>query len=106
MAVADKKTKETKPVSVPAKSALADLQRPSAEALYAEELTRLMAKDAANPKPPGWKLSPKAVLTFVIGDDKQGCASKFVGRRSFVSLPSAQSRQRAPRYPSNSTTRR
>lgn len=60
------------------------LQRPSAEVLYAEELKRLEAEDADEPRPPGWRLTPRAVLQFVMGDPENGVAAKFVGRRAFL----------------------
>lgn len=59
-------------------------QRPPAEELYADELTRLAAETADEPRPPGWNLSPRAVLRFVLGDAEHGIAPKFVGRRSFL----------------------
>jgi MoxR-like ATPase len=62
----------------------AELQRPAAEILYAEELSRLDQNAAKAPKPPGWRLSPQAVLSFVLGDEKLKLAPKFVGRRSFL----------------------
>ncbi len=64
--------------------ALKELQRPAAEILYADELSRLAEKDRKNPKPPGWRLSPHAVLDFVLGNKSLGIQPKFVGRRSFV----------------------
>lgn len=60
------------------------LQRPSAEYVYADELARLEQACAADPKPPGWRLSPRGVLAFVHGDEKLGTAAKFVGRRAFL----------------------
>lgn len=42
--------------------------RPPAEDLYAEELNALLQNDH-RPKPPGWRLSPKAVCTFILGSD-------------------------------------
>ena len=42
-------------------------QRPPAEALYADELAALAAKDR-DPRPPGWRLSMKAVRRFIVGD--------------------------------------
>lgn len=60
------------------------LQRPAPEALYADELARLGARDAKVPRPPGWRLSPRSVLAFVLGDAAAGIAPKFVGSRSFV----------------------
>lgn len=60
------------------------LQRPSAEVLYAEELAALEASSAQQPRPPGWRLTPRAVLQFVMGDPGNGVAPKFVGRRAFL----------------------
>ena len=60
------------------------LQRPSPEVLYADELAKLVQQEKNAPRPPGWKLSPRAVLNFVLGDDGAGIAPKFVGKRSFV----------------------
>lgn len=60
------------------------LQRPPAESLYADELARLQDFDAKQPKPQGWRLSPRAVLSFVLGEAKLEIAPKFVGRRSFL----------------------
>ena len=40
--------------------------------------------DAGAAKPPGWKLSPKAVIAFVSGDERLGTEAKFVGSRSFL----------------------
>jgi len=62
----------------------AELQRPPAEVLYAVELAKLADTDAEQPRPKGWKRSPRSVVTFVLGDDKLGIAPKFVGQRSFV----------------------
>lgn len=61
----------------------AELQRPSAEVLYAGELASLAAADAGEPRPKGWRLTPASVLRFILGDDA-GAAPKFVGRRSFI----------------------
>ncbi|MEM6531395.1 MAG: AAA family ATPase [Myxococcota bacterium] len=65
-------------------------QRPPAELLYADELTKLAKSDDAQ-KPPGWKLSLKAVRAFLCGDEKLGIDAKFVGdpaliERAMVSL--------------------
>ena len=62
----------------------AELQRPAAEVLYARELGQLEEESSSQPKPPGWRLTPQAVLAFVIGDPLRGLAPKFVGRRSFL----------------------
>src|SRR5512147_3222317 len=42
--------------------------RPPAEMVYAEELAALAATDN-NARPPGWKLSPRAVRQFIVGAD-------------------------------------
>ncbi|WP_340540936.1 ATP-binding protein [Nocardioides sp. GXZ039] len=63
-----------------------DLQRPTAEALHAAELHALAERDRAQGAqvPEGWRLSPRAVVDFVIGDPASGITTKFVGERSFV----------------------
>lgn len=42
--------------------------RPPAEVVYAEELAALAAADN-NARPPGWRLSPRAVRQFIVGAD-------------------------------------
>lgn len=59
------------------------LQRPPAEVLYAEELERLAHQDR-HPRPPGWKLSPRAVRSFLLGHPELSIAPKFVGNPSLV----------------------
>ncbi|WP_106400171.1 ATP-binding protein [Actinocorallia populi] len=69
-----------------------------AEERYADELAFLAAYDSG-PRPPGWALTPKAVVTFVCGSgdeplrlpspvkgmpDRLVVAPKFVGERSLV----------------------
>ena len=58
-----------------------DVIRIPAEERYAGELDRLRARDTATGAalPPGWKLTPKAVRSFVIGDDALGVTRKFYG---------------------------
>lgn len=72
-----------KPTAKPAASA-AELQRPAAEVLYADELDRLAAADSARPRPKGWRLTPRSVLGFVLGSDELGTRPKFVGGRAFL----------------------
>ncbi len=73
------------PASSPVASADLDaIQRPSAEVLYADELERLARDDVGAPRPQGWRLTPRSVLTFVLGDEAKGIAPKFVGRRAFL----------------------
>jgi MoxR-like ATPase len=57
--------------------------RPPAELTYADELARLAAADAG-PRPPGWRLSARAVRRFAIGDKQQNIAQKFYGDDALV----------------------
>ncbi|HTS27727.1 MAG TPA: AAA family ATPase [Bryobacteraceae bacterium] len=61
-----------------------DLQRPAAEILYAAELERLVLADAREPRPSGWRLTPRSVLAFILGDEKSGIEPKFVGSRALL----------------------
>ncbi len=60
------------------------IQRPSAEVLYEDELTRLRDLDHDQPRPEGWHLTPQCVLKFVLGDSRLQIAPKFVGSRSLI----------------------
>ncbi len=71
-----------------------DVQRAPAEQRHADELARLAEADSA-PRPPGWKLSARAVRSFVLGNEDLGVARKFYGDdplvdRAIVSLMGAQ----------------
>lgn len=57
--------------------------RPAAEVQYAAELSRLQAADRG-PRPPGWRLSARAVRRFVLGDPALGIARKFYGDDALV----------------------
>ncbi len=59
------------------------IQRPAAEDLYRDELEKLAANDKGD-RPPGWKLSPRSVRTFIVGDSALGIRKKFVGHPSLV----------------------
>ncbi|MBB5784763.1 ATP-binding protein [Nonomuraea jabiensis] len=58
--------------------------RPHAEDQYAEELA-FLAKDDDRPRPPGWKLSPWAVTTYILGDG-DSVSPKYVGARRIVEV--------------------
>ena len=81
----------------PAASSMAgsdDVQRLPAEQRFAGELARLAESDAAA-RPAGWRLSPKVVRSFILGDAKLGVSRKFYGDdalvdRAIVTLLSAQ----------------
>ncbi len=60
-----------------------NIQRLPAEQYFSDELANLRANDNW-PKPPGWLLSPKGVETFVLGDETQGIAPKFVAPSEIV----------------------
>ena len=55
-----------------------DIIRLPVEQKCAAELTRLEAQDDF-PRPPGWRLSPRMVETFLMGDKKRDIAPKYVG---------------------------
>ncbi len=57
---------------------MSEVLRPPAEVLYAGELEALAAADEG-PRPPGWKLSPRAVKTFLCGGKKPVVRRKFFG---------------------------
>ena len=60
-------------------------QRPPAETLHADELARLADRDGRDaPRPAGWRLTPRAVVEFVLGDSRGLATPKFVGSRGFV----------------------
>ena len=66
----------------------ADIRQP-AEVKYQAELAALAAADK-NQKPSGWKLSPRAVETYVMGADKPvggvPITAKYIGDRSLVQV--------------------
>ena len=67
---------------------ITDVLRPHAEQQYAHELAALDATDD-RPRPPGWKLSPWAVVRYLIGttlDDGTVISPKYVGRRRLVEI--------------------
>jgi MoxR-like ATPase len=65
---------------------MTELMRPHAEQEHAEELAALTRVDD-RPKPPSWKLSPWAVVTYVLGgtlEDGTEISPKYVGSRRLV----------------------
>lgn len=62
--------------------------RPHAEAQYGHELAALATLDD-RPRPPGWRLSPWAVATYLLGGelaDGTVVVPKYVGRRRIVEV--------------------
>ncbi len=68
--------------------ATATVLRPHAEEQYADELTALAAADH-RPRPPNWRMSPWAVVTYLLGgalDDGTSITPKYVGARRLVEI--------------------
>jgi MoxR-like ATPase len=62
--------------------------RAHAEAQFATELAALVAADD-RPRPPSWRLSPWAVVTYLLGgqlDDGTEISPKYVGQRRLVEI--------------------
>jgi MoxR-like ATPase len=60
--------------------------RHSAEDVFAEELKALAAGDDLN-RPPNWKMSPQAVVTYLMGGrskDGRGISAKYIGNRRLI----------------------
>lgn len=57
--------------------------RAPAEVRHADELERLARADDG-PRPPGWRLTPRAVRTFVLGDAELDVSAKFHGDDALV----------------------
>ena len=67
---------------------LADVLRPHAEQQYAAELAALASSDD-RPRPPAWRLSPWAVVSYVLGGttpDGTVITPKYVGSRRLVEV--------------------
>ena len=65
--------------------------RPHAEVEYEHELAALVATDD-RPRPPGWKLSPWAVVTYLMGGTLQDgtvIVPKYVGARRLIEIATA-----------------
>lgn len=64
--------------------------RQHAEHQYAEELEQLARHDPrANARPPNWKLSPQAVLTYLLGgtlDNGFKITPKYIGKRRLMEI--------------------
>lgn len=81
-----KKAAETT-AAVPANGAAGQMLRAPAEVLYAEELEALIKEDKYE-RPPGWRMSPRAVLTYICGG-KAGAKEitpKYIGFQRLVEI--------------------
>jgi MoxR-like ATPase len=64
---------------------MAEIRLP-AEVKYESELSALAAADKG-PRPPGWRLSPRAVETYVMGSEKPiPVTPKYIGDRALVQV--------------------
>jgi len=65
----------------------ASIIRPHAETAYAEELEALARSDD-RPRPPGWRLSPWAVVTYLVGGKagKRDIETKYFGNRRLMEI--------------------
>ena len=66
----------------------ADVLRPHAETAFAHELAALVANDT-KPRPPRWKLSPSAVVTYLVGGtlpDGTAITPKYIGARRLMEV--------------------
>ena len=61
--------------------------RPAAETLFAEELEALLEEDK-HERPPGWKLSPRSVHTYICGGKagKREISPKYIGHSRLVEI--------------------
>ena len=71
--------------------AVADVLRPHAEVASADELAALEAFDAeeGRPRPPQWRLSPWAVVTYLVGGtlpDGTVVSPKYIGSRRLMEV--------------------
>ncbi len=71
-----KKADAAKASDVEPKPNKTDELRPAAEVLFAEELEALIANDK-DEKPPGWKMSPRAVHTYICGARRESSTSRL-----------------------------
>lgn len=84
--MAKKKTSDDNESPEGAASVSQSLRDP-AEVQYREELETLIAMDKHD-RPPGWKMSPRAVLTYITGGNVGGktISAKYIGHRRLVEI--------------------
>lgn len=71
----------------PAVNGKGQVLRPAAEQLHAEEIETLIREDKHD-KPPGWKMSPRAVCTYICGGKagKLEITPKYIGHQRLVEI--------------------
>ena len=64
-----------------------ELQRLPAEVMFQKEIDALIAAEK-NPIPTGWKMSPKSVLTYIMGGECNGVKimPKYIGNKRLVEI--------------------
>ena len=64
-----------------------DILRAPAEVMFAHEIEALVAADKYE-RPPGWKMSPRAVLTYICGGSANGTTitPKYIGYQRLVEI--------------------
>lgn len=72
-------------MSAPNRTSPNRVLRPPAEITFSSELAALQATDTA-PRPTGWKLSPKAVRTFIVGSDGRKLPHQSNGQRGEIEI--------------------
>jgi MoxR-like ATPase len=83
-----KKKPDENPTATPATNGAAQgMLRAPAEVLYAEEIEHLMREDK-HERPPGWKMSARAVLTYVCGgkSGSKDITPKYIGYQRLVEI--------------------
>src|SRR6516162_1600951 len=85
MNIMAKKKDETSPAA--GNGAAGQTLRPPAEQLYAEELEVLIKEDK-HERPSGWRMSPRAVLTYICGGKLGGkeITPKYIGYQRLVEI--------------------
>jgi MoxR-like ATPase len=84
--MAKKKTSD-EALSAPSSNGTSQILRAPAEVLYAEEIEQLVKEDKHD-RPPGWKMSPRAVLTYICGGKAGSLAitPKYIGHQRLVEI--------------------
>jgi MoxR-like ATPase len=82
-----KKKPDDGPMPAPLTGEAAKMLRAPAEVLYAEEIEHLVKEDKFE-RPAGWKMSPRAVLTYICGgkSGSKDITPKYIGHQRLVEI--------------------
>ena len=85
--MAKKKTDDAPSNSASAGSSSSNILRAPAEDLFASELDALVQADKYD-RPPGWQMSPRAVLTYICGGTvgNKIISAKYIGHQRLVDV--------------------